>query len=178
MPIVLDTNLNHLQLLLFDKIVSTVLPSQSQSSKEEILTIEKSEPTIPSFAVRPMPLDHSLTFSKSSKISKQQNKRERKVTRLQYTKKMTMRMITNEIFTCPSKLPFISLITRNTRRMQTLTLTVAPVLQSICHRERHGGEWGWHFVVLFDDCVDDTGDSEDGDGSSNRRRYNQVADCI
>ena len=82
-----DTNLNHLQLLLFDKIVSTALPSQSQSSKEEILTIEKSEPTIPSFAVRPMPLDHSLTFSKSSKISKQQNERERKVTRLQYTKK-------------------------------------------------------------------------------------------
>ena len=62
--------------------------------------------------------------------------------------------------------------------MQTLTLTVAPVLQSICHRERHGGEWGWHFIVLFDDCVDDTGNSEDGDGSSNRRRYNQVADCI
>ena len=82
-----DTNLNHLQLLLFDKIVSTALPSQSQSSKEEILTIEKSEPTIPSFAVWPMPLDHSLTFSKSSKISKQQNERERKVTRLQYTKK-------------------------------------------------------------------------------------------
>ena len=31
---------------------------------------------------------------------------------------------------------------------------------------------------FLNDCVDDTGDSEDGDGSSNRRRYNQVADCI
>ena len=26
----------------------------------------------------------------------------------------------------------------------------APVLQSIWHRESHGGGWGWYFIILFE----------------------------
>lgn len=204
MPVVLDTHLNYLQLLLFDKIVTS--RSKPQSPKDKTLpdiTIDKVNAHNPIICCSPNAtqsfLDVLEVFRDQQAYAKRKRKKSYKIT---VYKKIDDEGDHEQDFYLPIKIT-VRVITHHSRKQEedvcrevTLTLLPCPIdetrtnpqldVRQMLHQLHN--QFGIESVMVeggsgilssfMNGCMEESVGCNEGGGSSNRSSCGKAADCI